>query len=335
MLSLLALACVHPRPPRVDPDVMPVLPAPRGDVYTRGLDRPNDPLVASVIDGMRWTETLSGAAAAAGLAMIGGETLDLCKVRWLAVLAGYPHPVTGWLTLAVPKGELPEKLLEAARARPDKDIGLIRARAGEQDRWVLLVGASGPAFPAMAREVALGATVTLGPGVWSVSDAFGEVRVVTDTVRLDVSGEWMFGLGSTSFPVYVDERPPERPPLVCAAVDGSAEDRAGAGIAAVRAAYAYEPVRRDGALDSVARVRLREELAGGEKHDAREQLRAAGYVDVPLAAATCRAATVEACLADIWSSPSQRGAIVGDIVEYGVATALVGEQVVMVLVGAG
>ena len=333
MLTL--LACVHTRPPRIDPDVMPVLPAPRGDVYTRGVDRPNDPLVATVVDGMRWTETLSGAAAAGALAMIGGETLDLCKVRWYAVLAGYPYPVLGWLTLAVPKGELPEKLLEAARARSGKDIGLIRARAGEQDRWVLIVGDPGPMFPALARELELGSSVSLGPGAWTASDPYGEPRQVAETLRLDVPGEWMIGQGATSFPVYVGESPPERPPMVCAVGAGTAEERAEATINTMRTTYAYEPMKRDGALDSVARVRLREELAGGEKHDAAEQLRAAGYVNVPVAAATCRANTVEACLADIWASPAERAVIVGDLVEYGVASAVVGEQVVMVVVGAG
>ena len=341
-LLLLGGACATTRPARVDPSVTPMLPSPRGDLYTRAPGMPNDPLVASVAGGLPWDETLSGVATAVALAHVAKEPVDACRVRWMAVLAGYPYPVRGWRTADAALGEVPEPLLAEARAQAARrvDVGLVRARDGEVDRWVLVVGERTADLPPIPREVPVGDTVTLGAGSWVVSDALGELRAAEGTFVADTPGEWLVAAraGATTlaaFPIYVGETSPKAPPLGCLAGTGDAASRADTALVGLRATYAFPAVARDPALDSVARARLRAYAAGETLPNARDQLRAAGVIGVPVAAGACRAATVEACLAAMWWSPEDRGALVGDVAEYGLALEESRGEVRMVVVGAG
>lgn len=341
-LAVLA-GCAHTGAARIDPDLLPVLPSPRADLYTRAPGTPRDPLVASVADGLPWDEALSGVASAVALADLSGEKVDDCRLRWMAVLAGYPYPVRGWLAASTAKGEVPERLLEEARAyaaRGRVDIGLVRAREDEIDRWVLVVGDHTAEIPAVPRELRLGEEVSLAGMSWVGSDPLGEVRALDGTLVADIPGEWLLaaragGRTVASFPVYVGDKPPEMPPLQCDARAGAPEQRVSAMVADLRSRYQYAPLARDPALDSVARARLRALAAGGDVPDARAQLRAAGFVGVPVAAGECRAATVEACVSNMWWSPEDRGALVGDLADYGVAVEEGKDGVRVVILGAG
>lgn len=339
---LLLAGCAHTGAARVDPEVAPSLPSPRADVYTRAPGTPSDPLVAAAAAGLPWDEALSGVATAIAMAELGGDRVDGCRLRWMAAQAAYPYPVRGWLAATVGKGEIPATLLEHARAYAQKpvDIGLVRARIGEGDRWVLVVADRRGEVPAIAREAAVGETLTLGAGDWRVSDPLGEPREVADALVLDAPGEWLVqaragGAALATFPVYVGETMPEVPPYACAAGDGAPDARAASAVAAVRDAYGYAPLARDPALDSVARARLRAWVGREPLPAARDQLRAAGFIGVPVAAGACRAATVEACLEGLWWSPDDRGALVGDLAEYGLAVDTREGDVRIVLVGAG
>ncbi|MDP2316041.1 MAG: hypothetical protein Q8P41_24300 [Pseudomonadota bacterium] len=341
-MLLFLLACATTGTIRVAPDVLPVLPAPRADRYTRAPGTPRDPLVAAVADGLPWDETLSGVASAAALAELAGDHVDTCRLRWMAVLAGYPYPLIARATASAPPGEVPETLLAEARKQAGRavDIGLVRARGREADRWFLVVGEHKLDLPPIPRDVALGETVTLGAGDWVVSDPLGELRKVDQSFQADTAGEWMVSARAgqsalATFPLYVDEVPPESPPVGCLVGTGDTFDRATASINGVRASYGYASLTRDPALDSVARVRLRGLVAGEPLPDARAQLKSAGFINVPVAAAECRAATVEACLASIWWSPEGRGALVGDLSDIGLAVESAEGDVRIVLLGAG
>lgn len=338
----LSVGCARATGPRVDPESMPSLPSHRADLYTRAPGTPSDPLVAAVARGLPWDEALSGVGTAIALAEIGGERIDACRLRWMAVHAGWPHPVRGWLAATVAKGEVPERLLEEARSRASRgaDIGLVRARVTDGDRWVLVVADRVGAVPAVPREVSTGTEIALGAGAWTVADPLGELRDVDGTLLADAPGEWLLQAWDgdraiATFPVYVGEAPPELPPYACAVGTGDPEARAVAGLAAVRDAYGYAALSRDPALDSVARARLRDWSGGQELPPARDQLRAAGFIGVPVAAGACRAATVEACLEAMWWSPEDRGALVGDLADFGLAIETSGGEVRVVLVGAG
>jgi hypothetical protein len=346
-MLLLLVACATTGALRVDPDVTPVLPAPRADRYTRAPGIPRDPLVAAVSDGLPWDETLSGVATAAALAELAGETVDSCRLRWMAVLAGYPYPLLARASASVPQGEVPETLVAEARKQQGRavDIGLVRARGRDVDRWVLVVGEhvgarGGGELPPIPRDVGLEDEVLLGPGDWVVSDPLGALRPVVDRFVANVPGEWMVSARGAAgaiatFPIYVDERPPELAPIGCEIGTGDALTRATTAVNRVRAAYDYPAVARDPALDSVARVRLRGILAGEPLPDARAQLQSAGFIGVPVGAAECRGATVEACLGSIWWSPEGRAALIGDLADIGLAVDTAGGEVHMVVLGAG
>ncbi|MDP2304479.1 MAG: hypothetical protein Q8P18_00460 [Pseudomonadota bacterium] len=346
-MLLLFVACATTGALRVDPDVTPVLPSPRADRYTRSPGTPRDPLVAAVSDDLPWDETLSGVAAATALAELDGDKVDACRLRWMAVQAGYPYPLLGRASASVPQGEVPETLLAEARKQEGRrvDIGLVRARGRDVDRWVLLVGEhldarAGGELPPIPRDVALNDEVLLGPGNWVVSDPLGDLRHTDDRFVADIPGEWMISARGplapiATFPIYVDELPPELAPVGCEVGTGDPLTRAFAVVNRVRASYGYPAVTRDPALDSVARARLRGIVAGEPLADARAQLRSAGFIGVPVGAAECRGATVEACVGSIWWSPEGRGALVGDMADIGIAVDTAGGDVHMVLLGAG
>jgi hypothetical protein len=260
----------------------------------------------------------------------------------MAVTAGYPYPLLARSAAWVDRGQLPEALLAEARSHADDpvDIGLIRARTGEKDRWVLLVGEHRGDIPPVPRVVGVGATVALGSGDWAVSDPLGNLREVNGAFKADLEGEWMVGarLGGkplATFPVYVGNPPPVKPPLQCSVTSGTLDERVGRAVEDVRAWYGFASLEHDGSLDSVARARLRQRLAGDELPPVEEQLARAGFVDVPVAGAECVAPTVEACLEKIWWTPERRAVLVGDLAAYGVAVQQTDRDVVMVLVGAG
>jgi len=268
--------------------------------------------------------------------------VDPCRLRWMAVLAGYPYPLVARASASVPKGELPETLVASARKQAGArvDVGLVRARGRDTDRWVLLVGEHTTELPVIPREVARGDVVTLGPGEWAVSDPFGDLRAVDASFVADASGEWMVAARDgartlASFPIYVDEAARPLPPLACRAGGGDPLSQASDIVRAVRAGYGYASLTRDPALDSVARARLRALLAGGPVPEARDQLRAAGFIGVPVAAASCVGATVEGCLSQIWWSPEGRGALVGDLADVGIAVESRDGDIHMVVLGGG
>lgn len=344
MLAALLLACVATsRPPRVDPEVLPTLPSPRGDVYGHGAATPKDPLVARVAEGVTWDEALSGAAAGVALALLSGQPADAATVRWKAVLAGYPYPVVAKTVAVSDHGEVPGALVAEARRQAGEgiDLGIVRARGREQDVWVMLVGERRAELPPVPREVAVGDAIALGAGAeWTVADPFGAVRRVAGDLVADAEGEWLLratvgGDVVATFPVYAGTRTPEAPPLAVTASGATPEALARATVDAVRDAYGLAPYAADAALDSVARSRMRTLREGGEPPAAEGQLRAAGFVDGAVAGAWCRAATVNACLDQLWWSVERRGVLVGDYGSVGVAAATEGAEVVLSLVVAG
>lgn len=333
--------CAHVAP-RVDPEALPVLPPPRGDLYARAPGRPEDPVVASVVADLGWDQALSGAAAAVALAELAGERVDLCRLRWMAVLAGYPYPLSSRSSAVVAEGTLPEALITEAQGLAGRavDIGLVRARGGALDRWELLVSERRGEFPPLAREAAVGDRLALGEGEWVVSDPLGHVRPAEASLRVDLPGEWLVsarsgGRSIATVPIYVGVDVPVLPAVRCDVSGPRTAEGIGDWVAGLRTVYGYDALEHDPALDSVARARLRDLVAGAPLPAVAGQLRVAGYVNVPVAGAECRAVTIAACLENIWWSPEKRGALIGDLVVYGVAFVDTGSQVSLVLVGAG
>lgn len=337
-MLLLALACAHPAAPAKLALEPPRLPAPVGEVYGHHVAPPPDPVVARVMDGAPCDEVLSGAAAGLALDLGNDGPIDAYAIRWRAVRAGYPYAVVAAAHARVAAGGVPETLVADARTRAagGAEVGLARARDGEEDVWVMLVGAPGAPVDRVPREHAVGDRVTLGAG-WRVADPTGEVRAVSGPLTLDVAGEWLVQdpNGSATFPLYVGRKTPETPPVVADSSGATVEDRARAVLSRVWSWYGREAPDFDSALDSVARARLRALQAGEGLPPVDEQLRKAGFVDVPVAGAECRAADPVACLDGIWWSLERRAVLAGDHDAVGVASGAVGGETVLVVLAAG
>jgi len=339
MLLLLA-ACAKPvEPPPVVSPGPPRLAAPVGDLYTRLAAVPSDPLVATAMGGRPWDEVLAGVAAAIALQLGEGRVSDRYAVRWHAVRAGYPYPVGSVWTRSVAEDQVPPDLPAALAALPaGVDVGLARARGPAGDNWVLLAARPGVAVvPRLAREQSVGTAVSAVGMV--VSDPLGQLRPSAASVVLDQPGEWMFQARDASgvvatLPVWVGETTPEAPPVVPVASSTGDDADAFAILGDVWGWYGRNPPARDPVLDSVARARLRDALERRPAPDAARQLRVAGFVGEPGAAATCRAPDVTACLDSVWWSPEARAVVAAGYPLVGLAAARLDEEVVLVVVGA-
>ena len=138
-----------------------------------------------------------------------------------------------------------------------------------------------------------------------------------------------------TFPIYVGEVTPLEPPFIPLEVPGGDDPLARALLRDVWGWYGRPAPEFDPTLDAVARARLRDLLAGVASPDPARQVQAAGFVGVPSATATCRAAEATACLDGMWWSPERRGVLVGGFEALGVATGRENGELVMVVVAAG
>ncbi len=328
----LSLSCAHrPAEPVVSAaPSAPHLPSPVGALYVRHLARPVDPLVAQVLGSDPWEEVLSGAAAGVALEVAARRDVDLSTARWAAVRAGYPYPVLDMQVVHVDHEAIPKLTLPVSG-----DLGLVRARGPDDDIWVVLRGASGPALPPIPREAQVGDLVPLSGAQWRASDPSGNVRVVEKGLLLDRAGEWLLeavadGHVVATLPVYVGERTPETPPFQGQLAGDDPEEAMFNALASLWDWYGRDAPVRDSGIDSVARARLRALTAGGETEPAAMLLRRSGFVD-GANGSECRADSLRACLEQMWWSADQRAIFAPDFSSVGVAAQGEGQGVRVVV----
>ncbi len=304
----------------VDPGAAPKLPAPDSSVYSLGESQPNDPLVAAVVgEELPWVESLSGAATA--LVIEGEAPYDLDGARWAAVRAGYPHPLRTLLMGDVTPGAFPDDLpgALAAQLRPGDHLGLVRARIGEQDRWLAIIGRP-EAMPGLVldKELDEGARLDLtGLGAWRLVSPTGVLREGSASASppLDEVGEWWLELvdgGETlvAVPLYVGMGTPKVPllevPGAPATDEADAEELAIQALSEVREAFDLALPVADPTLHTLTRKPLAALSDGTWERDAGEaRLRAAGFVD-GAGQVVCEAATVSSCLLMAMGEGQQR-----------------------------
>jgi len=316
LAALLAAGCPKEAPPAGPPEVVPdtpVLPAPLAPAYARGAEVPADPLVARVVEqgGLRWSESLSGAAGA--LALSGAPA---GSATWACVRAGYPHPVELRIQGLEAAGAWPSGLIEQlrGRVRAGDDVGLARARSLSGDRWVALVGRPQIEVPPFPRELRVGEVLTLPDlGVhYALVSPRGRIVEGATPLRhaLDAPGEWLLELiqpsdGRTllSAPLFVGEATPLDPPFAESGPPAG-PDAARAELLRLiddlRADHGLPTLSGDPTLDGLARHPLEQLRAGAWDRGAGEaRLRAAGFVGGPVAQLSCAGPTVAACLGQI------------------------------------
>lgn len=310
----------------------PRLPSPRAGTYTRLSSRPNDPVIAGLVEGLNWDASLSGAAA--GLALNAAANkggLMGWEVREAAWSAGYPYPVSlvrGWSTAqgAPPPPDLVEWLgtLDAS-----VDLGLVRARGPRGDAWVALLATPRVSVGLQPRAANLGDVLTLPPipgADYAVVDAAGRVyqgRLDAEApFTLDLRGEWLVQVAdnrgvAAKFPVYVSLVPPAEPllepsdaPLSDDALARDVEQVLGE----LREVYGQVPWKRDPMLQVAARAAL-----GGDRTPGSEVGRKLGFDPDHTWRIECKAVTVQDCLDRVLWSPEQRPALLSDAAYWGLA----------------
>lgn len=316
------MACLHREPGAapVDPDQPPILPSPEGELYAAGKGSPRDPAVAMAAAGLPWEESLSGAAGA--MAMASDRSPEIGMARWAAYRAGYPYPVRTMVYAAFAPGAAPNALIDALKGqiKPGDQLGLARARVGDEDRWVGMIGHPSRPVDPFPRQLARGLGLPLsGAGL-------KQYRLVSPTGRLvegalpaapvlDEAGEWWVELYAddgrvvVAVPVSCGIPPAPAPPLDLPGRPPEGPDDATQqllrDLAQVRDIFDLKALVPDDTLELVARQPLSDAIAGQwDAAGSRERVRKSGFVDG--AALTCQAETVHLCVDELLRSSEGR-----------------------------
>ena len=324
-MLLLLLACLHQAPSAkpIDPDIAPILPSPEGQLYATGRGSPRDVAVAAAAAGLPWDESLSGAAGA--MAMASDRPPEIGSARWAAYRAGYPYPIRTLAFAAVAPGAAPTELIDALKAqlKPGDQLGLARARVGEEDRWVALLSHPSRAVEPFPRQISLGASLPLtGAGLSSyrLVSPTGVMRegALPASPTLEEAGEWWVelftedGRAVVAVPVSCGIPPAPAPPLDLPGRPAAGPDDATAellrDLGQIRNIFDLSVLVPDDTLELVARQPLLDLVAGSwDGASGAERVRKSGFADG--AALSCRASTVPLCVDELLRTGEGRHAL--------------------------
>jgi len=303
-------------------------------MYATGQSSPRDPVVAELVDmgQLPWEESLAGAAAGMLLDTERGVTLE--AARWAAVRAGYPYPVESLIRGSVAMGEVPADLAAAAQKAvgPDDQVGVVRARSGDRDEWLVLVGRPRTRLAAFPRELKAGDELPISsstPTTWALVSPSGRVvrGISPDHPRLEEVGEWLLvvrladaqgepGALVADLPLFVGIPTPPAPifevPGQPASSPGAATDELTALLADVRDAFELPALEPDPTLATLAEQPLFLALSGAWSADAGvARMRSAGFLGGPAAELACEAITPTMCV-EGWMDQADSRAILLD-----------------------
>jgi hypothetical protein len=324
-------ACAHARPKKVevDPASAPILPAPEARDYATGDSSPRDPLVRALVQGaeLPWDEALSGAATT--LALDPARDIELGLARQAAVRAGYPYPVVRVLAGELAAGEPPVELETAIPQLLQKgdQVGVVRARMSNGDRWVVLVGRPRMRLEPFPREIGEGGTLRVRgdrPGTFTLVSPTGRIErgALPLQQRLDEVGEWwveLRGAGPdrplvSAIPVYVGIPTPPAAvielPGEAARGPGEAVEIASELLDDLRGTFGLPKLQPDRILERLADLPLEQAVRGEWSREVgEERMRGAGFTGGPLAQLACSAPTVAACLDQLFTTTEGRAAL--------------------------
>jgi hypothetical protein len=341
--ALLLLSCARPVPVEVlgiDARVAPILPAVEAQFYGRSVDSPRDPLVASVIEsaGLVWEESLSGAAAGIALSR---QPASLDGASWSAVVAGYPYSVVNLVQGETLPGAWPEGLVEAIvqSMQPGDDLGLVRARRGEVDIWIGLIGRPAVQLETFPKELAPGDQLNLvstQPARFTLVSPTGRLQRGELPARptLSENGEWWLQVTGSqaddvhALPLFVGLSTPETPlielPGQPISTVEAAEEEASLLLNDIRAQFDLRELQLDGTLSTLALQPLALFQEGDwDAEIGVDRLRTAGFVGEETTQVVCVGSTVARCLVEIMDSPLlRRGILQPEIGIHGLAAAV-------------
>lgn len=302
---------------------LPILPARNAEVYARGHSVPADPVVAVVASELPWDEALSGAAAS--LALDAEGPISLPQAQWMAWRAGYPFPVAVG-AVGIATGLQPPQAVRSLveeRLQEGEDLGLARARAGQEDRWVALIGRPIEGVPVFDRQHAVGEALEVAlpaQARWIVVSPEGLPRQGAGPVHviLDELGEWWLDAtlpaGRLSLPVYAGMDMPPTPVVELPGLPSdsptAARDELYRLLDRVRADFELAELSPDPLLETLAVAPLEALDAGAwVQEEEVQRLRAAGFVGGTADQVWCEARTVALCLEGLMRTAQGRVAV--------------------------
>jgi len=311
----------------VSPSAAPILPAPEATVYAIGESDASDPLVRQVVTRalLPWQESLAGGATTLILDVKG--PLDLQQAEHAARRAGYPYPVVRIITGEEQPAAFPDGLVQAVQRslQLGDHVGVVRARVGQMDRWIALIGRPGGLALPFDRQSRVGADLVLNvdrPSTWllvSPSGALSRGRT-PGAVKLDQAGEWWVeveddnGVRVLSAPIFVGMAPPPAPLIELPGEPATGPDDAELTaldlLAEVRAAFELPLLEEDSTLSTLAGHPLTQVLERTwSRPEGEARLRGAGFVGGAVAQVWCQGETVATCMDRLLTDAQDRGAL--------------------------
>ena len=329
-LALLA-GCVKQGPPAPPPNESPVIPALHAPVYSVAPTDPKDHLVETMLVrlteqlGARpaWDEALSGAAGSIAMELLDGNPTDEATVRWAAINAGWPYPISHIEAVATEENALPPESFGALLGG-QSHVGMVRARGSAGEIWVAL--GSSPARLAAPFSKA-----------WEVGDRFelpfsnidgltlsacgpeGPTRTTSPgerSVTLDHSGEWVVEARSEASgsvilraALHVGEELPQTPPTSPREAPASASERGNeiaSVVAEARSNFHEENLTVEPLLNSTAEATMVEWSVGGTIPGDMRFLNDLNITAPPRAELHCIASTPRACVDQLYWSAEHR-----------------------------
>ena len=223
----------------------------------------------------------------------------------------------------------PDGLLDTLKglAQPGDDVGLVRARRGDEDVWVGLIGRPPFLLAPLNKEVEPGAQIRIqnvdsSSLRYTLVSPTGQMQQGALPVSLTLAqvGEWWIEIkqepndGQLGLPIYVGMKTPdvsllELPGRAVASEQGAMAE-AEVLLQQIRDDFGLGPLLEDGTLSALAQRPLEEQMAGQWDAIAGvERLHAAGFVGEGTAQVSCMAETVAACLSDILEQAKPRAAL--------------------------
>jgi hypothetical protein len=271
---------------------------------------------------MPFDEALAGAATNIAIGISQGQGFDSADLTWACIRSGWPYTLSDMRSLRVAKDTDPIGLLADLNLKESSRIGLVRARAGNMDIWVLLQSEvlvhAAPFAKTQTIDTPLANPFSDESGVQTqLLSPGGTVYTLGKEQALDETGEWLMESHLKKEVVlraalFVNmEEPMEALIPYQDPLQRADDPEANAVLLLSQMHQDYfdtdKGLRREPALDTSARLAMKAWLTDQRLPAAHLRFERLGYVREPRGEVLCTGETVRACLDNLyWSIPLRK-----------------------------